>query len=146
MRQQSSNSWRSSHGQSHLNLVPFIDVLLILVVLLMTSVSTLQQSIIVDLPKVSGDAVESKLTKEPLMISLTEDNKMYLEHSLTPRVQLDPQMIYLRLKALKMQNVADTLFVVADKNCQYNNVMEMISLVNKAGFTQVTLVTDKESS
>lgn len=144
MRSQTSTYWRSAQSQSHLNLVPFIDVLLILVVLLMTSVSTLQQTIIVDLPKVSSSDVETKLSQEPLMISLSADNKMYLEHSLVSRAQLEPEMMYLRLKALRMQNVADKLFVVADKSCPYNDVMEMIALVNRAGFSQVTLVTDKE--
>lgn len=130
--------------QSQINLVPFIDVLLILVVLLMTSFSTLQQSMIVDLPKDSSSGLSEQLSQEPLMLSLTSENEMFLEHSLIARQALDPKSLFIRLKALKVQNLANNVFVAADKDCQYNDVMEMISLVNQAGYTKVTLVTEKD--
>ena len=135
---------RSVLTQTKLNLVPFIDVLLILVVLLMTSVSTLQKAIIVNLPKDSSVGVTDPHDQEPLLLSLTKNKKMYLEHPLIPREALEPKDLFLKLKALKIQNLAQDIFVAADQECQYNDVMDMISLVNRSGYTRVTLVTDKE--
>lgn len=142
----SYNSFVTQAQSSQLNLVPFIDVLLVLVVLLMTSASALQQTVLVDLPSTTPqETAQRRFTSEPLVVSLSKDKQLYLEHALFPRQELTAQMLLLRLKAFYGQDVGEKIFVLADKQCQYEDVMAMIELIQQAGFTQVTLVSAKEA-
>ena len=131
-------------AQNHLNLVPFIDVLLILVVLLMSAVSTFEHAVRVNLPSGLGQFEQAQFTEQPLLLTVSKDKILYLEHPLLEKEPLTPSALVRRLKACAQENLTDTLFVLADKTAPYQDVIDTLSLAHQAGFSQVTLVTDQE--
>ena len=120
---------------SEINVTPFVDVMLVLLIVFMVTAPLLTVGIPVDLPKVKASALTDQ--KDPLEITVKIGGEVYLGESRVEVENLIP-----RLKAITELNKEARIYVRGDRVVAYGRIMEIMSLVNSAGYIKVALVTE----
>jgi biopolymer transport protein TolR len=130
---------------SEINVVPYIDVMLVLLVIFMITAPILSQGITVDLPKVAGEAVESK-NNEPIIVSVTEQGDYFLNIDDNPDAPINEHDLVLKVAAtlslVKEKHEEIAVLVKGDKGVFYGKVANLMGLLREAGAIKVGLVTD----
>ena len=119
---------------SEINVTPFVDVMLVLLIVFMVTAPLLTVGIPVDLPKVKANALTDQ--KDPLEITVKLDGSVYLGESL-----VKVENLISRLNAITDKNTQARIYVRGDRVVAYGRVMEIMSLINAAGYVKVALVT-----
>ena len=119
---------------SEINVTPFVDVMLVLLIVFMVTAPLLTVGIPVDLPKVKASALTDQ--KDPLEITVKIGGEVYLGESRVEVENLIP-----RLNAITELNKEARIYVRGDRVVAYGRIMEIMSLVNSAGYIKVALVT-----
>ena len=119
---------------SEINVTPFVDVMLVLLIVFMVTAPLLTVGIPVDLPKVKASALTDQ--KDPLEITVKIGGEVYLGESIVEVDNLIP-----RLNAITELNKEARIYVRGDRVVAYGRIMEIMSLVNSAGYIKVALVT-----
>ena len=119
---------------SEINVTPFVDVMLVLLIVFMVTAPLLTVGIPVDLPKVKASALTDQ--KDPLEITVKIGGELYLGESKVNVDNLIP-----RLNAITELNKEARIYVRGDRVVAYGRIMEIMSIVNSAGYTKVALVT-----
>ena len=127
---------RSFHRQpmSDINVVPFIDIMLVLLVVFMVTAPMMTQGVQVSLPEVENSPMTEE--NEPMQVSLKNDGSIYIQEK---TVKLNK--LAATLKAIKEQKPATTILLRADQEVSYGRVMEVMSSLQVAGLVDVGLVT-----
>ncbi len=120
---------------SEINVTPFVDVMLVLLVIFMITAPLLTVGIPVDLPKTEAQAISNP--EEPLVITIDRQGRIFLQE--TP-VELDS--LVPRLTAITQNKTDARIYVRGDRNLAYGRVMEVMGTVTTAGFTQVALIAE----
>jgi len=123
---------------SEINVTPFVDVMLVLLIVFMVTAPLLTVGIPVDLPKVKASALTDQ--KDPLEITVKLGGEIYLGESKVEVENLIP-----RLNAITELNKEARIYVRGDRVVAYGRIMEIMSLVNSAGYVKVALVTQNPS-
>jgi len=123
---------RSYQPMSNINVTPFVDVMLVLLVVFMVTAPLLTVAVPVDLPKTNAQSMAQD--KEPLVVSINNQG-VYLQENLTPLEDL-----VAKLKAITGANPDARIFVRGDKDVSYGQVMEVMGTISSAGFNKVALV------
>ena len=118
---------------SEINVTPFVDVMLVLLIVFMVTAPLLTVGVPVDLPKVKGSALTDQ--KDPLEITVTL-GEIYLGESEVKIENLIP-----RLNVITELNKEVRIYVRGDRVVAYGRIMEIMSLVNSAGYIKVALLT-----
>jgi len=118
---------------SEINVTPFVDVMLVLLIVFMVTAPLLTVGIPVDLPKVQANALTDQ--KDPIEITIKLDGSVYLGESIVEIENLIP-----RLNAITDQNNEARIYVRGDRSVGYGRVMEIMSIINSAGYIKVALV------
>ena len=120
---------------SEINVTPFVDVMLVLLIVFMVTAPLLTVGVPVDLPKVK---TASALTdqKDPIEITIKFDGTLYLGESEVEIENLIPRLI-----AITDQNTEARIYVRGDRVVSYGRIMEIMSLINSIGYVKVALVT-----
>ena len=119
---------------SEINVTPFVDVMLVLLIVFMVTAPLLTVGIPVDLPKVKASALTDQ--KDPLEITVKIGGEIYLGESIVEVENLIP-----RLNAITELNKEARIYVRGDRVVAYGRIMEIMSLINSAGYIKVALVT-----
>ena len=119
---------------SEINVTPFVDVMLVLLIVFMVTAPLLTVGIPVDLPKVKASALTDQ--KDPIEITVKLDGTVYLGES-----TVEVENLIARLNAITDQNTEARIYVRGDRVVAYGRIMEIMSLVNSAGYIKVALVT-----
>ncbi len=119
---------------SEINVTPFVDVMLVLLIVFMVTAPLLTVGIPVDLPKVKASALTDQ--KDPLEITVKIGGEIYLGES-----EVDVDNLIPRLNAITELNKEARIYVRGDRVVAYGRIMEIMSLVNSAGYIKVALVT-----
>ena len=119
---------------SEINVTPFVDVMLVLLIVFMVTAPLLTVGIPVDLPKVKASALTDQ--KDPLEITVKIGGDIYLGES-----KVDVDNLIPRLNAITELNKEARIYVRGDRVVAYGRIMEIMSLVNSAGYIKVALVT-----
>tara|TARA_B100001123_G_C15062605_1_gene928225 strand:- start:180 stop:611 length:432 start_codon:yes stop_codon:yes gene_type:complete len=119
---------------SEINVTPFVDVMLVLLIIFMVTAPLLTVGIPVDLPKVKADALTDQ--KDPLEITVKIDGNIFLGESEVKVENLVP-----RLNAITDQNTETRIYLRGDRIVAYGRIMEIMSIINSAGYKKVALVT-----
>ena len=127
-------SWEENEPLSEINVTPFVDVMLVLLIVFMVTAPLLTVGIPVDLPKVKANALTDQ--KDPLEITVKLDGSVYLGESL-----VKVENLISRLNAITDKNTQARIYVRGDRVVAYGRVMEIMSLINTAGYVKVALVT-----
>ena len=120
---------------SEINVTPFVDVMLVLLIVFMVTAPLLTVGIPVDLPKVKASALTDQ--KDPLEITVKIGGEVFLGESIVEVENLIP-----RLNAITELNKEARIYVRGDRAVAYGRIMEIMSLVNSAGYIKVALVTE----
>ena len=123
---------------SEINVTPFVDVMLVLLIVFMVTAPLLTVGIPVDLPKVKADALTDQ--KDPIEITIKLDGEIYIGESLVDVDNLVP-----RLNAITDQNTEARIYLRGDRVVAYGRVMAIMSKINSAGYTKVALVAQNPS-
>lgn len=124
---------RRAEPMSEINVTPFVDVMLVLLVIFMVTAPLLTVGVKVDLPKTQAGAVSG--SDEPLAISVNREGRVFVQDTATDLDGLVPKLI-----AISGKNPDVRIFVRGDANVNYGRVMEVMGLVNSAGFRKVALI------
>tara|TARA_Y100001960_G_scaffold269642_1_gene295328 strand:- start:10 stop:387 length:378 start_codon:yes stop_codon:yes gene_type:complete len=123
---------------SEINVTPFVDVMLVLLIVFMVTAPLLTVGIPVDLPKVKADALTDQ--KDPIEITVKLDGLIYLGES-----EVEIENLIPRLNAITDQNTEARIYVRGDRVVPYGRVMEIMSIINSAGYIKVALVAQNPS-
>jgi biopolymer transport protein TolR len=122
-------------AMAEINVTPFVDVMLVLLIVFMVTAPLLTVGVPVDLPKTRAPALGQD--KEPLSITVSKDGKIYLQKEVVTEDVLVP-----KLQAISQNGYDQRIFVRGDKTVAYDRVMVVMGLLASAGFTHIGLVTD----
>ena len=120
-----------------INVTPFIDVMLVLLIIFMVAAPLLQVGVPIELPEAKGKQLQS--SKEPLAITVKSDGTVYIGETLVP---LDE--VASKLKAIAKNGYDEQIFVRGDKGVAYGIVMRVMGRISAGGFHKVSLVTEVE--
>jgi biopolymer transport protein TolR len=126
---------RSRRMMSDINVTPFVDVMLVLLVVFMITAPLLTVGVPVDLPE--NAAPELPGEDEPLAVSVNADGVIYLQETEITIDELGP-----RLRAITENNEDARVFVRGDKAIDYGQVMAVMSAISEAGFNHIALITE----
>ncbi len=137
--QQKNNKRSKRYTQlSEINVTPFVDVMLVLLIVFMVTAPLLTVGIPVDLPKVKANALTDQ--KDPIEITVKLDGLVYLGES-----EVEIENLIPRLNAITDQNTEARIYVRGDRVVAYGRVMEIMSIINSAGYVKVALVAQNPS-
>ena len=122
-------------AMAEINVTPFVDVMLVLLIVFMVTAPLLTVGVPVDLPKTKAPALGQD--REPLSITVERDGTIYLQKEKVPEEALVD-----RLTAIAANGYNQRIFVRGDTRANYGKVMEVMGLLAAAGFTHIGLVTD----
>lgn len=118
---------------AEINVTPFVDVMLVLLIIFMVTAPLLTVGVPVDLPKTKA-AVLNK-TDEPLVISVNSKGEIFVQKAKVPKEKFIPRLI-----AVTDANPEIRIFVRGDKSIEYGRVMEIMGALSAAGFKRVSLL------
>lgn len=126
---------------SNINVVPYVDVMLVLLVIFMITAPLLSQGIVIDLPDVRADPLEMT-PDDPLVLSVDKDGRFYLNFGGNADTALDELAVVDRARAVVQRNANVPIFVRGDEGAVHGRVMRGFSLLKEAGAAQVVLLTE----
>lgn len=135
--QRSSARSRGRHrtaAMSEINVTPMVDVMLVLLIIFMVTAPLLTVGVQVDLPKTKATIIRGE--DEPLAITIDKEGQVYLQET---EIELDGLLP--RLNAITGNNPDVRIFVRGDAAVEYGRVMEVMGMINAAGYKKVALVT-----
>ena len=121
---------------SEINVTPFVDVMLVLLIVFMVTAPLLTVGIKVDLPKVEATALTD--IKDPIEITINLEGDIYIGESKVEVENLIP-----RLNAITEQNTEARIYVRGDRVVAYGRIMEIMGIINSAGYVKVALITQQ---
>lgn len=127
---------RRAKPMAEINVTPFVDVMLVLLIIFMVAAPLMTVGVPVELPKTAAGALPSE-AEEPLTISLTADGRIVIQTTETPEEELIP-----KLQAIAAERDSTRVFLRADNAIEYGRVVQVMGALNAGGFNNIGLVTD----
>ena len=124
---------------AEINVTPMVDVMLVLLVIFMVTAPLLTVGVPLDLPKTAAAAITDP--KPPVILSLTRVGEVYIGDD-----RIEPGDLAERLAGLAAEDPTRIVYVRGDQTISYTQLMEALGLVNRAGFSKVTLVAEAAGS
>ena len=131
-------SSRSFVPMSEINVTPFVDIMLVLLIIFMVAAPLLSVGIEVDLPNAQAKPLETE-KERPLTLTLDGDGNLFINE-----VKIEKGELRFKLLAIKKERESDEIYLRASKNIEYQKVATILALVSNIGYSQVSLVTDVE--
>jgi biopolymer transport protein TolR len=123
-------------AMSEINVTPFVDVMLVLMIIFMVAAPLLTVGVPIKLPETAANAMPTE-QEEPLTITLTADGLVLLHNTEVGDAELIP-----KLQAIAAERTSDKIFVRADGAVAYERVAQLMGALNAGGFNSIGLVTD----
>ena len=121
---------------SEINVTPFVDVMLVLLIIFMVAAPLMVVGVPVELPKTAATSLPSD-NEEPLSVTVTAQGEVMIQSTPVAREDLIP-----RLRAIAAERDGDRVYLRADGAVPYENVMQVMGALNNGGFCNIGLVTD----
>ncbi|NKB79287.1 protein TolR [Brucella daejeonensis] len=122
---------------SEINVTPFVDVMLVLLIIFMVSAPLLTVGVPIDLPDTQAKAMNADT--QPITVSVNNEGKVYLQETEVPIDEVVP-----KLQAIAKTGYEERIFVRGDKAADYGTVMKVMARISAAGFKNIGLVTLQE--
>lgn len=123
---------------AEINVTPFVDVMLVLLIVFMVAAPLLSVGVAVDLPETAAKPIQEQ--GEPLTVTIAGDGLIYLQD--TP-VEIDD--LVPRLEAIATAGYDQRIFIRGDRSRSYGEVVKVMGRINGAGFKSIGLLTEQES-
>tara|TARA_B100000214_G_C23687640_1_gene499308 strand:+ start:189 stop:629 length:441 start_codon:yes stop_codon:yes gene_type:complete len=128
---------RSGHKpMSEINVTPFVDVMLVLLIIFMVAAPLLTVGVEINLPNTEAKALPSE-KEQPLTLSMTANGKLILQE-----LEISTEQLIPKLRAISLEREDDRIFFRADGMNDYEAVMKIMGALSAAGFPNISLVTD----
>ena len=127
---------RKAQPMSEINVTPFVDVMLVLLIIFMVAAPLLTVGVPVELPRTAAEALPTA-TEEPLTVTLTADGGVAIMTTDVPGDELLP-----RLQAVAAERADTRVYLRADGTIPYARVVQVMGALNAGGFSDIGLVTD----
>lgn len=127
---------RRSRPMAEINVTPFVDVMLVLLIVFMVAAPMLTVGVPIELPKTSANALPTE-KEEPLTVTVTPDGKILIQ-----KTEVSPEQLLGKLKAIAVERSSDRIFLRADGRIPYELVVQVMGALNAGGFSKISLVTD----
>jgi biopolymer transport protein TolR len=121
---------------SEINVTPFVDVMLVLLIIFMVAAPLTTVGVPVELPKTAAPSLPSE-QEEPLAVTITADGQIQIQTTEVAEDEIVP-----RLRAILTERSSDRVFLRADGSIPYSRVVTIMGALNAAGITNIGLVTD----
>ncbi len=128
---------------SEINVVPYIDVMLVLLIIFMVTAPLLKQGVEVDLPAAPANPLDAE-SPEPIVVTVDKRGIMYLNIALKPESEISEEALVKQVKAALSRDPKRPVMVRGDANGPYQNVVATLVLLQQANVESVGLVTDPE--
>jgi len=135
-RQKSSR--RNFVPMSEINVTPFVDIMLVLLIIFMVAAPLLSVGIEVDLPNTQAKPLETE-KERPLTLTMDGESNLFINE-----VKIEKSELRSKLLAIKKERESDEIYLRASKDIEYQNVAAILALVSNIGYSQISLVTDVE--
>ncbi len=122
---------------SEINVTPFVDVMLVLLIIFMVSAPLLTVGVPIDLPDTQAKAMNADT--QPITVSVNSEGKIFLQETEIPIDEVVP-----KLQAIAKTGYEERIFVRGDKAADYGTVMKVMARISAAGFKNIGLVTLQE--
>jgi len=123
---------------SEINVTPFVDIMLVLLIIFMVAAPLLSVGIEVDLPNTQAKPLAIEKEK-PLTLTMDKESNIFINE-----VQIKKEDIRTKLLAIRKERKSDEIYLRASKNIEYQRVASVLALVSNIGYSQISLVTDVE--
>jgi biopolymer transport protein TolR len=128
------------HAPMHeINVTPFVDVMLVLLIIFMVTAPLLTSGVPIELPDSKGQQLQAN--KEPVTISVSRSGKVFIQETEIGLDEIAP-----KLRAIAKSGYDEQIFIRGDKGIDYGTVMRVMGRIKSAGFTKVSLVTESEGT
>lgn len=129
---------RSGHAavMSEINITPFVDVMLVLLIIFMVAAPLVTVGVPVELPKTAATALPAE-QEEPLTITLTADGLIMLQET-----EIGMDQLILKLRSIAAERDSNKVFLRADGAIAYEQVVQVMGALNSGGFSNIGLVTE----
>ena len=131
-------SSRNFVPMSEINVTPFVDIMLVLLIIFMVAAPLLSVGIEVDLPNTKEKPLETE-KERPLTLTLDGDSNLFINE-----VKIEKGELRAKLLAIKKERESDEIYLRASKNIEYQKIATILALVSNIGYSQISLVTDVE--
>jgi len=131
-------SGRGYRPLAEINVTPFVDVMLVLLIVFMVTAPLLTVGVPVDLPQTEAQNISEP--EEPLVISVQDDGTVFVQDT-----EVEPGNLIVLLRAITDANPETTIYVRGDRALAYGRMMEVLGSVTRAGFLRVSLVAEQPS-
>ena len=127
-----------------INVVPYIDVMLVLLIIFMITAPLLTQGVKVDLPKAGAEPLDPEMLKNtiPIVLSVDKEGRLYLNIGGDPYSVLDPDVVAGRTAVALRKNPQTPVLVKADNAVPYGRVVQAMVILQQAGAKKVGFITD----
>ena len=126
---------------SEINVVPYIDVMLVLLVIFMITAPLLNQGVQVELPQAEAEPLDSE-QQDPLVLSIDANGRYFLNIGGDPEEEIDAETLVMRVAAVIRQRPKVAVMVRGDAGVDYGSVVAAMALLQQAGAPTVGLVTE----
>jgi biopolymer transport protein TolR len=123
---------------AEINVTPFVDVMLVLLIVFMVTAPLLTVGVPIDLPETQAKQMEGD--SEPITVSIKADGKIYLQDA-----EVDADKLVTTLQAIAKNGLNERVFVRGDKSADYGMIMRVMGRLNSAGYKKIGLVTLEET-
>jgi len=128
---------------SEINVVPYIDVMLVLLIIFMVTAPLLKQGVDVDLPTAPANPLNAE-SPEPIVITVDKGGLMFLNIAVEPESQISAEALVKQVKSALVKEPKRPVMVRGDANGPYQNVVATLVLLQQANVGSVGLVTEPE--
>ncbi len=128
---------------SEINVVPYIDVMLVLLIIFMVTAPLLKQGVDVDLPTAPANPLDVE-SPEPIVITVDKAGSMFLNIAVEPDTQISAEALVKQVKSALVKEPKRPVMVRGDANGPYQNVVSTLVLLQQANVGSVGLVTEPE--
>ena len=123
---------------SEINVTPFVDIMLVLLIIFMVAAPLLSVGVEVDLPNTQAKPLAIEKEK-PLTLTMDKESNIFINE-----VQIKKEDIRTKLLAIRKERKSDEIYLRASKNIEYQKVASILALISNIGYSQISLVTDVE--
>jgi biopolymer transport protein TolR len=124
-----------SRPMAEINVTPFVDVMLVLLIIFMVTAPLLTVAVPVELPRTEAGQVEGD--KEPLVVSIDEKGRIFLQET-----QIGIDEIVSKLSAISKSGFNERIYIRGDSRVVFGDISKVMGRLSGAGFTRITVITD----
>ena len=130
--------------KSEINVVPYIDVMLVLLIIFMVTAPMINKNVDINLPQANAKSLQDK--KDPVIVAIDQNGQLYLTLGTDKRQPIDVETMKAKVGAFVKANPDISVLVAGDRDGKYDGVYQVLADLQQAGVSKVGLMSAPESS